>query len=160
MSSFFLFGLSPDSSVTVAGSNLKQVLVARLKAEPDLVDIIGQRVYPSAIPQGVALPALAYRVERSEHETDLAGSVGVVWVQIRFEILSPRVNDCENVKEVLRNLFVGYSGPLGSIQVLAVKFQREQDQYHFPIPGSGDSGTHSKQFDFRFKVRESIPTNT
>jgi hypothetical protein len=147
MSSFFLFGLSPDSSVTVAGSNLKQVLVARLKAEPDLVDIIGQRVYPSAIPQGVALPALA-------------GSVGVVWVQIRFEILSPRVNDCENVKEVLRNLFVGYSGPLGSIQVLAVKFQREQDQYHFPIPGSGDSGTHSKQFDFRFKVRESIPTNT
>lgn len=160
MSGFFLFGLSPAASVTIAGGNLKQVLVARLKAEPALTAIIGQRIYPSAIPQGVALPALAYRVERSEHETDLAGSAGLVWVQVRFEILSPRVNDCEDVKEVLRNLFIGYSGPLGSIEVLAVKFQREQDQYHFPIPGSGDTGTHAKQFDFRFKVRESIPTNT
>jgi hypothetical protein len=141
--------------------NLKEAIVATLSAHAPTIALVGQSLYPMVVPQSHTPgdPALTYRIISSLHDTNIAKASGMRSTRVRFRISSAVQGDVEACLEVLRQLFQGLIGPLSGLPICFVTLENEVDDYDEPIPGS-DLGTHYKEFDFVFKFRESIPTNT
>jgi hypothetical protein len=141
--------------------NLKQAIVAALSVHAPTVAMIGQNFFPVVIPQTTNLasaPALTYKVVTSLHDMNIAAASGMRSTRIRFRISSFAHGDIESCLEILRNLLQGFKSILAGLPIVFVTLENEFDGYDEPIPGS-DLGTHYKEFDFLFKLRESIPSN-
>jgi len=146
-----------------SGLNLKQAIVAALAEETALAALVGPNVFPKIIPETCSLAnsaAITYKFLTSAHTTNLRQAAGMQSVRVRFGVYSFNEADTETIKEILRNLFQGFSTSLAGLPIVFVTLEDgDIDDYDEPIAGS-DSGTYSKEFDFLFKLRESIPTNT
>jgi hypothetical protein len=140
------------------GRTLEEEVVTALIASPYVDAIVGDQIFPGAIPQTAALPALCYRVISVVRDYHLRDAGGMKWVRIRFLARSHAHSDLIALLESLRNRFEGLLGVLGALTIHFVLLENEVDDYEEPLPGS-DLGVHSKQFDLRFKLRESLPTH-
>lgn len=138
------------------GVDLKQAIAAALLADASLAAKCGDRVYPTALPQTATLPAVGYWFTGSEHTASLTGAAGMRSVRVRFEILTRLVSDMEALAEVIRNRFQGLIGTISGVSIAFVTLEDERDRYEEPLQGS-DLGTHAKEFDLLFKLRETIP---
>ena len=131
-------------------------------AEDPLTAILENNIFPVVIPQTAKLvnsAALTYKFISSNHSTNIRKAAGMQSVRVRFRVSGFSRIDVEMTKEILRNLFQGFSTKLAGLPIVFVTFENEVDDYSEPLPGS-DLGTHWKEFDFLFKLRETIPTNT
>src|SRR5512139_2220419 len=54
-------------------STIGEVVVERLLGVTAVTDLIGARLYPSVIPQDVAMPAVAYQLIDSQHVSSRSG---------------------------------------------------------------------------------------
>jgi hypothetical protein len=153
-----LDGVAPPPA---ARTDLKQAITAVLKADGPTAGLVGQNLFPVVIPQTATpgTPTLTYKFVSSLHGTNVRQASGMRSTRVRFRISSFAHGDIESGLEILRNLFQGLIGPLSGLPICFVTLENEVDDYSEPLPGS-DLGTHSKEFDFVFKFRESIPTNT
>jgi len=89
---------------------------------------VGDRVYPLSLPQGVTLPALAYRVVSDvptvSHSTAQAHPTFTGALRsdsrVQFDCYGSDHDEAEALCDELLALAVGYSGPWGDVEVDSV----------------------------------------
>lgn len=153
LNSFTLNGPVPLTQAT----DFRSALMAALKSNPTLASLVGVRIFPLKIPETQQLPALRFSIGSDERGQNLDGPSGVTTARVKYGCKSKSYSDCIAIKEELRNLFDGSKNPLGTIQVLSVRTENEEDEYEDP-PDDSDQGTYELVFDLLYRYREPKPT--
>lgn len=102
--------------------SLRLALVAALKADPAVVAIVGDRVFPGIVPQTVSLPAIAYQVVSlaRNRPRDLAGRNLIPSARIQISALSRSLSECEAAIEAVRQAIDAFRGDLGGAGLTVV----------------------------------------
>lgn len=131
-------------------------LVAQLKGDDAVDQLVAGRVYPLVIPQGKATPAIVYAIGSNERVRGLSGPSGVATATVHLDARSVAYGDCKAIQECLRQ-YDGFRGSLGGIcPVLFTLLDDQADAYEWPDDGSGQ-GTQHLMLTFKFKYRETLP---
>jgi hypothetical protein len=138
------------------GADFESELVARLKADVSLQELVGSRIYPLVMPEKAARPALVYAVTGTRRDRNLAGPAGMAYATVHLDVRADRYADAKRGQEILRQ-YDGASGPLTrSVRVIRAWLDDQADAYEWPEDASA-RGTHHLTLTFQFKYRESIP---
>lgn len=70
----------------VPAASLGAAIIAQLAADPDVVALVGERMFPNVAPQGTAMPALVYNVISTVPESSLDGAAADRLNTIRLQI--------------------------------------------------------------------------
>lgn len=132
-------------------------LKAALAANETLAGIVGTRILPVNVPRTQGMPSLTYRVRSVRREQDLDGPIGIADARVQYTCRSLKEADVDSMREELRNLFDGSSAALGSITILNVFSNEEEDDYEEPADSS-DAGTYGQRFTLTYRYREPAPT--
>jgi Protein of unknown function (DUF3168) len=107
-------------------AKIRQWLKAKIAAEPDIVALIGARVYPLQIPQEPTYPAVAYFTQTQDAApTKMPSSIDLVTVQ--FHIVAPRLEDCEPVESAFRAAFDFATGTTAGITIQEARWVSSSD---------------------------------
>lgn len=146
----------PGSGDLPPGGGFRAGLVSRLNGSAALASVVGEAIFPQVRPQRSSLPAVVYRVPSIDRDHDLDGPSGIADAYVELTAYALDFSVCDRVAQVLRDLFDGFTGPLGETTVTETVSDNETDDYDYPSDGS-DDGTHSIQIDYRITFRESTP---
>lgn len=119
---------------------IEEALNSYLLAQPEVVQLLGARIYPLTIPQESALPAMAFQrisgPQDVDHQGEGAGAVGRFQLTVNAEdALTENKTAYIKAKEAaraLRRCLRGYKGLMGSpgIQVWKAGIENEVDSYN------------------------------
>lgn len=88
-------------------ADFETVMVSKLQT--DLESVVGSRIYPVQLPQGVKYPAIAYtRVDAVRVLTHDQTSAGLVASRFQFDIYGKTYGDVRAVSKALRQSLVGW----------------------------------------------------
>tara|TARA_R100001244_G_scaffold42896_1_gene38642 strand:+ start:678 stop:1100 length:423 start_codon:yes stop_codon:yes gene_type:complete len=128
-----------------------------LLTKSTITDIVGTRIYPSALPQNADLPAIVYDVIGGRPDDVLTGSSGSYRASIDLDCISTNHITSNNLAEQVRLVTQGYFGAMGDEQVNASRLTGRFEQYLAPIDGS-DLGRHVVALSFDITHNQTIPT--
>lgn len=98
-----------------------------LKADTDLTDLIGTRLFPHIIPQGQATPALVYycrKYPRLGYSNN-----GRTEVQFQLDIYSKSYAEIKDVESILITKLHGFTGLIGSSHLVLSEITNSTNSY-------------------------------
>lgn len=125
---------------------VEEVLYARLTGFAGLTALVGEKVYPNRIEQGVANPSLSYLRISSVRESAMSKDIGIVQARFQFDIWADNYSDSVAVKEQVRLALQRWDD--GDV-IIEVFLEDQSDLYE------DDTRTHRVRMDFRVIYRES-----
>jgi hypothetical protein len=128
-----------------------------LLTKTEITDLVGTRVYPSALPQNADLPAIVYDVMGGAPDDVLTGSSGSYHALIDIECISTNHIDSNDLAEQIRLVTQGYFGAMGGEQCNACRLLGRLEDYQPPIDGS-DLGRHVVAITLEITHNQTIPT--
>ena len=81
---------------------LEAAFVAKLGARAELVALIAARIYPDRLPQGVAYPAVSYRMISNERVSAFGSDTGLAQPRYQFDSWAERKLDAINTSAEVR----------------------------------------------------------
>lgn len=131
-------------------------LYSRLSTYAGLIALTSTRIYPLAIPQDVALPAVTY--QRISGVRDYAMGVQSVVVRARFQVTSwdDSYSGVKAVAEQIRLALSDYSGAPGGCTFDWVRFENDTDIPPVNETG-GETGVFGVASDYFIWYREAAP---
>jgi hypothetical protein len=139
------------------GHDFEGELNMRLRSDVDLQAVVGGRVYPMALPQKAALPALVFAVAGKRRDRTLNGPAGMTYATVHLDVRAARYTDVKAGAEALRNLLDGFRGTLArSVSVVVARLDDQADDYEWPEDSSA-RGTQHETLTFVIKYREPLP---
>lgn len=104
-------------------------LYAALIAADRVAGLVGDRVYPEAIPQEAALPAIAYQRVAGASVDGIGGGTGIANATIQVTITASEYRTAKEIAGVIRGWFP-FRGFLGGIvEVYQGRIRSEVDGY-------------------------------
>lgn len=107
-------------------SGFETGLVAYLKAQ---VPLAGERVYPMALRQMTAFPALTYQKISAPREYTHQGSSNLVYARYQIDCWAKSYADVKAVADQVTAALSGYRGPMGAHTAQACLINNEVDLY-------------------------------
>ena len=100
----------------------ERVAYTLLAASGTLTALVSTRIYPSELPQGVALPAGVYRTISGVEpgQIDAAATARVVQTRIQVTALASSYSGCKDVVEACRAALLYQHGTVASVQVISI----------------------------------------
>lgn len=141
----------------------REALVAKLGSIAALTAIVGESIYPTAIPEGHDLgddgPALTYAIPSNPRGHVLTGSDGTSAAKVRFEATAYLFSDADRITLALWDALDGEpdSWGDGTCAIKSVSHQDEQDLHQPPRAGS-DQWIYRIVSDYRVEYRTGLPT--
>jgi hypothetical protein len=154
--------IHPDESLTrwgasaggTAALDFEAALTATLKADASLTAIVGQRIYPHAIPQKGQLPALVYAIPNTTRVRNFSGPAAVAVARVLFDCRSNAYGDTKVMQEALRR-YDRFDGFLAeSVYVMNAVMADQAGEYEWPAGTGTDQGTYHLTVEFSWKYRE------
>lgn len=107
---------------------IEEALYAALAAAPGVAGLVGDRIYPMAIPQEATTPAIAYqRVSGQRPMAHSLGGLGVAMARIQLTITAAEYRNVKAVCTAIRDLFP-FRGILGGlVEVYGGRVENEVD---------------------------------
>ena len=120
-------------------------LRAFLLTHEPLIDLIGNRLYPSVAPEGTEKPYVCY------YEVSNTGwhDIPVAHPRFQFSVFHERYLVAKNVAVELRNILQRYKGQIGNTRVIQGVWEGSRELYE------PDTQLHHIATDFRLIYRES-----
>lgn len=150
------FDLDFSGSIPSQPGYIESAVVALVLADATLSGLIGTRIKPHNVPQGVpgaaTLPAVVYQLLDDAVDHHLDGPAGIARALLRLDALSRDYADCMAIAEALRSALDGYRGTSQGVAVLFAKLSPRASSYEPGTPGT-DRGTHAKSSFYRFTYR-------
>jgi len=113
--------------------------------------IVGTRIYPQIIPQGVPRPAIAYqRVSRGERQLAHDGPIGFGRATIQITCQGKEYRDAKPLAQAVRKDLNGYKGLLGGAGGVAVGRCAIENE----IDGDAEFDANTVRMDFSFLYEE------
>lgn len=109
-----------------------------------VVALVGERVYPSKLPDKPVLPAVVYQIVSNEQTFTHDGPVALRRPRVQLDVWSHRRLEAERIENAIISAFVGYRGPMGDVDYTAGwGLEVSTDIYE------QDTGLHRISMDFR-----------
>lgn len=123
-------------------------LYAYLTADAGVSAVIGNRLYPLAIPQGATLPAAAY--QRISYRNLLAhdGVTNYATVRVQITCTADTYDSAKSASEAIRQACDGYSGVMGAYTVHECEIVTMLDGYN------QDTDRHTVRLDVMIHFAE------
>lgn len=95
-------------------------LYSYLKAQSTINSIVGDRIYPSILPQDPVLPAITFHVVSSEPVSRQDGKPVLEKARIQIDAYASQVRNAKLLAKAIRDSLEAYVGLMGTISVQAV----------------------------------------
>lgn len=112
--------------------------------------IAGGRIYPVVLPEQTAYPAVTYERVSGERGYVLRGATGTARPRFRIHVWSTSYDQTLSIADEIRLLINDYQGVVGSVDIMDVKLESENDLYE------DDTGLHHKVLDYFIQHRETV----
>jgi hypothetical protein len=113
-------------------------------------EIVGLRIYPNQLPQGVVYPAVSYERLATTQNALLNGVDTLTNVTVGFDIWADSLSECHTIADQLRTLLNGHQGDLGGKTVQYVQFIGESSSQDI----DGDFKKFMVSIDFTITLHE------
>lgn len=127
---------------------LEEGLYTFLSTNGNLLPLLGTRIYPVKLPQGVKLPALTYRRASRSGQYTFGGAVKLPAVRLEITTWHSDYKEVKSVAEKLRVELDGYTGDLGGVTTPFIELVTEEDVY------SDEAQLFGLQADYEITVSE------
>lgn len=129
-----------------------KAISARLKAHAGTAALVGTRVRPSRLEQGVKYPAIVYQVIGSPR-THLMGDTSDAsrWVTANMQVdcYAKTYAEAQALAEQVRLALSRWSGTAGGVAVEVVFFEDARDMDEPTLVDHGDEGVYRVMMDFK-----------
>lgn len=109
-------------------------LKSLLSAQPAIVGMIGDRIYPNEAPESSVLPRIVYFLSGNERDHVMSGGDGAPKATLTLECQGS-FDQAKDLAEVVRNVLDGYRGYAGEVFVKGCFFEDQTDQPANPVRG-------------------------
>lgn len=92
-------------------------LFAWLITQPALTAIVGEKIYPTLIPQGEGLPFIGYGRSGGNAPLSLSGERTLVQPRFLFNAFAENYAQAREIGDVLVSLFDGFTGNMAGLRV-------------------------------------------
>ena len=114
--------------------DLRPALRAFLLADTGVAAVVGVRVFPSVMPQGVTAPSLVYHRISAFGDHHMQGASGYAVARWQLTAWSERLDDAEALANLVKYRLDGYRGTMGTglaaVKVQGAFFESENPPTH------------------------------
>lgn len=121
---------------------IESALVTLLESASAVTALVGMRIYPAVIPQGVAQPSLAYWRVSTARQQLFDGPHSTAAPRYQIDAQAADYTTARQLAEAVREALNGYRGTLGGEVVHHITLQNEQDIY------DSETGAYRVALDF------------
>lgn len=94
---------------------LSDAIYTRLKNDTAIAALVGARIYPSSLPDGVTYPALSFFMVSDLRDHTLSGPINLSRPRIQIDIWSSKKTEMQKLSKLIRVALDGFSGPVGGV---------------------------------------------
>lgn len=109
---------------------IESALYSKLTGSSSVTALVSTRIYPNAIPQNVALPAVAYQVISTDRNYKHAGQSNVALPRLQITVEASSYSSMIAVCAAIRAALSGYKGTVGSVVIGGIFLETEYDGYN------------------------------
>jgi hypothetical protein len=102
---------------------LKRVLIS----DADVSSIVNTKVYPSVIPQDIAVPALTYQKISGQWQIQISGPHNMSQERFQINCWAATYAEVMELADKVRSVLNGYDGMVGDIDVHEITLDNETD---------------------------------
>jgi hypothetical protein len=135
---------------------IEQAIHRLLTDASPVTDLVGNNIYPNAVPATAALPYVVYHRVSSVHQNCMTGSSGIYEARIQIDAWSVAYRVAKQIGEAIRHALHGYTGDIIGIGVRSIRLESDLDFYE-PAQSSQDIGTHRISQDYICWTTEMVP---
>jgi hypothetical protein len=129
-----------------------------LRANRDVVGIVGNRISLDIRPQDTDEPAIVVSRISGEHEHQLSGSAGFAMPVMHVMCFAPSAVSADNLRDKVQATLQGDGGKtVGQTRFMSIILDDEDHDYIPPLDAS-DRGTYARLLVFSVLHEEQIPT--
>ena len=142
--------------------SIKVALRKHLGAQEGIANLVtdskGVRIFPVALEQGRARPALTYqRLPKSTHDHNLKQASGSSLATFKLVCWGDTYEQADTLADAVRHGMQGFGGVVEGTQIDSVVLADEFDDFEEPQDGSS-RGIYAVHLDFKIRYAETIPT--
>lgn len=138
--------------------NIKPAIRQKLLQNTAITALVGQRIYPSRMPQDMQFPSIVVTVISGNSENHMQNADRLIYSTVQLDILSLSEDQAYQIAEYVRNSLDGFSGTIAAIQVGYCWLTRLQDDWTAPQNAS-DVGISRVSLDFNTCYFVAEPTH-
>lgn len=113
--------------------DIRQPLVAFIVASPGIASIIGPRIYPLKIPQGIDKASIVYTRVSGVSGHHMTGRDGLARTRIQIDCWSKSADESAALANLVKDRLDGYSGMMGigpaAVNVQGLFFSDERESF-------------------------------
>ena len=107
--------------------NIAPAVFEILKNDATITGIVGTRIYPDQVPQGVPYPALVHYKTEVEQTVIKSAPTKNYKIRWQIDIYSEKYGQSATLAAAIKGLLDEYSGTVKSINIQACYFQSQSD---------------------------------
>lgn len=127
--------------------NVKPALRAKLLQNTSILGAVGQRIYPSRMPQDMQFPSIIMTVISGNSENHLTNADGLMYATVQIDVLHTSEDSAYEIATNIRNSLDGFTGTIATTQIGYCWLNRMFDDYTAPANAS-DVGISRVSLDF------------
>lgn len=109
--------------------DIRPALVAFLLADSGIAAVVGTRVCPMRLPQGVKGDSIVYTRVSGEGDHHMQGPSGLARVRMQIDAWSKTIPAAAALANLVKELIDGYQGTMGLVEVQGIFFDGEREDY-------------------------------
>ena len=113
--------------------DVRPALVKLLTSNSGVTDIVGTRIYPSVLAQGVTLDSVVYTRITELDSLTMQNSVGLVSARFQFDCWSKSADRANTLANLVKETFAGFAGrvdlPPNYVDIQLIELVNGRDDY-------------------------------
>ncbi len=107
-----------------------KVIYGRLSAEPTVIAIVGQKIYPDLTPQDVQYPFCVYTIVNSTPVDYKDGQSNLEEIEIQIDVYTQNYDDTQDLANHIRNRLDRFVGTVEGVEVQSIKYTASDSQVY------------------------------
>jgi hypothetical protein len=133
---------------------IESSLYEHLSGDSEVAALVSSRVYPAAIPQGAAMPAVAYRLISSLDLDGLDGSIGVRKAAVQVDCYAATYMEVKTLAAAALEALQDFDGTMGTVEQTIVHDCLRIGELDVYFPPDGHAGRHYIPLEFEITYQE------
>ena len=109
-----------------------KVIYGRLSAEPTVIAIVGQKIYPDLTPQDIQYPFCVYTIINSTAIDFKDGQSNLEEVQIQIDCYTQSYDSTQELANNIRNSLDRFVGTENGVEVQTIKYMSSESNVYNP----------------------------
>ena len=128
-------------------SDIGKTLRLKLVSDAAVTALVGSRIYPLTLPQGVTLPAIRYQRITGNSDPHLGGTTGLAVATVQLDCVGTTYAGAEQVRDAVRESLEAYQGTVSGVKITSVRATNHSDFYDAPAHAN-DVGLYQLMSDY------------